>query len=517
MSILFKCKVCGKACAADAPGEACACGCGASLVAPQTSESDCVMVYKDGYPNEGLPITLDELGKQIAAGNFVPLDLILNNGNWQPLNMVFEMSAPASKDNVSSGEEIALKWKELPAAPGFPPPVYAGHGGLRDLASDFWHWFLRARKFHYMSPLQKTVYILVVLAFAAFLYTVLIGKVVNRILWKPAYIAVYNHNDHECTASLFRRKIKIAPRELGVFQDVFVSFPCKANLKLRPANGAKGETKSIKVPVRPGHDLVVNFGGEDVLGEYDLEIMSTLSLSGLLERELGRQIASLQSPDKTLEIQAELHELGKRVLQNSVEGVLLSDENYDFSMMGISRSIDYSEHAKQPAPSSVKLPLVMMNDRVSLKFKNASTDFRARNASMPCAFRVEFPSDFLPLPANRNNARLDKGKVTVKPIAGKAVQANIKYDESKNMVLTLSPLKGNVTAYVRHPIDMHKDFAGTWTYQATLCRSGANANKWKWTWKYDGRVKEKTAPGKAPRQFSMRVERDYAGNTTLKF
>ena len=208
--------------------------------------------------------------------------------------------------------------------------------------------------------------------------------------------------------------------------------------------------------------------------------------------------------------------------------MLISDGSYDLSKLGIVRSTDYSEHQKQAAPKA-KLPLVMMNDNMSLKFKNASIDFRPKNASMPCTFKIAFRSDFLPLPASMNNDLVPKfkaknakppkgkGRINVKPLKAEVVQASIKYDASRNMTLTFTPLKGNVTAYVEYPIDKDKDFAGTWTYQATLCRSGANAGKWKWTWKYNGKATEKTAPGKAPRQFSMRVERDYAGNTTLKF
>ncbi|MBO4512446.1 MAG: hypothetical protein J5746_06740 [Victivallales bacterium] len=533
MAILFKCKVCGRACVAGAPGEECACACGALQAAPQASEEDCALVYKDGYPNEGLPITLGELGKQIAEGNFVPLDLIFYNGIWQPLNMVFEIPATPEVE-VSSGDEIALKWKELPAAEGFPPPSYGGPGRLRGLASDLWHGFLRMRKFRYMTPMQKTVYILIVLVFASALYTFLLGRLINRILWKPAYVVVYNHNDCECNATLrktgfIRREITVQPKSLGVFQDVFVPFPLQANLKLRPSAGKQGETRYSKVPVGPGHDIVVNFGGDEVFGEYDLTILETLSLNGLFERDLGKQIAALQGPDKALAIQNELHDMGKHVMQNAVDGMLISDGSYDFSMLGIGRSTDYLEHKKQNAPKE-KLPLIMMNDKASMKFKNASIEFRPRNASMPCTFKIVFPSDFLPLPASMNNdlapkfkaknvkpPKGGKGRINVKPLKAEVVQASIKYDTSKNMILTFTPLKGNVMAYVEYPIDKDKDFAGTWTYQATLCRSGANANKWKWTWKYNGKATEKTAPGKAPRQFSMSVERDYAGNTTLKF
>ncbi|MBQ7176876.1 MAG: hypothetical protein IJS08_05605, partial [Victivallales bacterium] len=472
MAILFKCKVCGRACVAGAPGEECSCVCGALDTAPQASDADCALVYKDGYPNEGLPITLGELGKQIAEGNFVPLDLIFYNGIWQPLNMVFDI--PATPDvEVSSGDEIALKWKELPAVEGFPRPVYGGPGRLSGLVTDLWHGFLRMRKFRYMTPMQKTVYILIVLVLASALYTFLLGRLINRILWKPAYVVVYNHNDCECKATLrktgfIRREIIVQPKSLGVFQDVFVPFPMQASLKLRPVPGKQGETRSSKVPVGPGHDMVVNFGGDDVFGEYDLDILETLSLNGLFERDLGKQIAALQEPDKALAIQTELHDMGKHVMQNAVDGILISDGSYDFSMLGIVRSTDYLEHQKQAVPKA-KLPLIMMNNKASMKFKNASIEFRPRNASMPCTFKIVFPSNFLPLPANMNNELMPKfkaknakppkggkGKVNVKPLKAEVVQASIKYDASKNMILTFTPLKGNVTAYVEYPIDKDK-------------------------------------------------------------
>ncbi len=494
---------------ASAPGGAVSCSCGAVMEAPAASESDCVLVYKDGFPNEGLPITLDELGRQVAAGGFVPLDLIHYNGIWQPLNMVFNMpEQPEIK--VDTRDEIALKWKELRPAPGFASSGSVNMGGIKGVLNDLWHWFLRMRKFRYKTPMQKIAYVLAFLVLAFLLYTFLVGKLLNRILWRPAYVAVYNSGDSELKARLMGRKLNIAPGNVGVFQDLFVSFPGSHTLKL---NGADGK-KSIRVPVRPDFDVLVNPGGSGAIGEYDLAECGKMSLDTAVVKKLSRQIASLSGPDALNEVLRELHDMGDKVYQGRIDDVLLSDASYDLSHIGIARSIEYSQREKRKTDRGDDRPIVMLDEKVKLSFANASTEFRSGRIEVPGTFSVVFDADFSPLD-KAAAAKAASDRVRVIPMKKAAVQANVRILEDGSVNLVLGGLKGNVFAFIKQ-IGREMEFTGNWIYTATLCKKGSNAGKWTWKWQYSGRALVH-AKDKAPRPFSMTVQRDYKGNTSVSY
>ena len=262
MPILFKCE-CG------APGmvpdeyagkEYTCTTCGHRGIIPEVSSDDCVLVYHSGFPNEGMVLDRQEFWDGIAAGEYLPNDLIFHEGAWKPLRMVYEMP-PQEGPQESSEPDLALQLSDLPPMPGFEK-----QGSIHPLriVRNFLHnsveWLKRKRSTKHKTTQQKTVYYVLVLIILIIGYFCGLGKVINFIRFRPAYVIVVNPDDETYTAKLAGREMELLPNGRVVFQDIFVSISSNKTLKLFKKSGEL--VYSVKVPIRPELDVLVSPGNK---------------------------------------------------------------------------------------------------------------------------------------------------------------------------------------------------------------------------------------------------------------
>lgn len=372
--------------------------CGHSGTIPEASAEDCVLVYRSGFPNEGMVLDRQEFWDGIAAGQYLPNDLVFHEGAWKPLRMVYEM--PAQEMPQESPEpDIALLLSDLPPMPGFEKQ---GTIHPMRMIKDFLHntleWTKRKRSTKHKTTKQKTVYYVLVLFILILGYFCGLGKVINFIRWRPAYVIVVNPDNETYTARLAGREMELLPNGKIVFQDIFVSVATNKTLKLYKSSGELAY--SVKVPVYPQLDVLVSPGDKLTFEAFSLEKQKEVRFNGKLLQDLVSEITQNKAPDALIKIENELRECVKKLRSDTVRGQIFTSEAYSFTYCGMTRSMDYTEKLrnqkqKQDAPPPPKPELV--NTTLPLSFGGCRINYHEDEKKSTYNITVDIRKPFLPV------------------------------------------------------------------------------------------------------------------------
>ncbi len=506
MPILFKCECGAPGMVPDEyAGKEYTCRtCGHSGVIPEVSADDCVLVYHSGFPNEGMVLDRQEFWNGIAAGQYLPNDLVFHEGAWKPLRMVYEM--PVQEMPQESPEpDIALQLSDLPPMPGFEKqgtihPMRI----ISDYMRNFVEWTKRKRSTKHKTARQKTVYYLLVLFILILGYFCGLGKVINFIRWRPAYVIVVNPDNETYTAKLAGREMELMPNGRTVFQDIFVSVATNKTLKLYKSSGELAY--SVKVPVYPLLDVLVSPGDKLSFDVFSLEKQKEVKFNGKLLQDLASEIAQNKAPNTLLKIENELRECAKKLHSDTVRGQIFTSEAYSFTHCGMARSMDYMEKMrnkkqKQETPPSPKPELV--NTTLSLTFGGCRINYNADVKKSTYNIVADIRKPFLPVKAEEL-AKQKKGLVA-SPFTGR-ITFDISHDpKGARKITATSALPGKMT--------MNKiDFNGQWRYLPVS--KPDSASTWQWTWNYDGMHTPKNKKAK-PQYLKINFTHGFDGKETL--
>ena len=504
MPILFKCE-CG------APGmvpdeyagkEYTCTTCGHRGIIPEVSADDCVLVYHSGFPNEGMVLDKQAFWDGIAAGQYLPNDLIFHEGAWKPLRMVYEMP-PQEGPQESPEPDLALLLSDLPPMPGFDKqgsihPMRI----IRNFLHNSVEWLKRKRSTKHKTTRQKTVYYVLVLIILIIGYFCGLGKVINFIRWRPAYVIVLNPDSEPYTAKLDGREMELPANGKVIFPDIFVSISSNKTLKIHKKTGELAY--SVKVPIRPELDVLVSPGNKLEFEVFSLEKQKEVKFNGRLLQELAGEITQNKAPTTLFKIENELRECAKKLRIDTVQGQIFTSEAYSFTYCGMTRSTDYMEKMrdkkqKEAAPTPKQ---ELVHTTIPLSFGGCRITYSPDAKKCTCNIAVDTGKPFLPFKAE-DLAKQKTGLVAT-PFRGR-LTFDLSHDAKGNRTINSSagiPAKALVEK---------REFNGTWRYLPVV---KPDATTWQWSWNYDGNHAPKFKKGK-PQYLKINFTHGFDGKEKL--
>ena len=484
MPILFKCE-CGAPgmVSEEYAGKQYTCrSCGHSGIIPEHSAEDCVLVYRSGFPNEGMVLDKEEFWNELVAGNYHPNDLIYHEDAWKPLRMVYEMpELPPPQE--SSDPDIALRLSELPPMPGFekqgsihPMQILSRH--VRNAVE----WLKRKRSTKHKTVGQKAVYYILVLFILVLGYFCGLGRLINYVRWRPAYVLVVNPDNERYKVVLGGEERDLMPNSRAVFQDIFVSTSSHKLVKLLKENGELAY--SVKVPIRPGLDVMVSPGDKLTFGSFSPEKAKEVKFNGKLLLDLASELSQNKAPETLLKIGNELLECVKKVRNEDVRGQVFTSKRYSFNYCGMMRSTDYSDRmrSKEKVETVAKPELVC--DSISFTFGVCRVNYHVDPKKSGYNLTVDIRQPFIPV--NATEAAKQKKGLTLSPISGKLTFDIVPDEKGVLKITTNTPLAGKAMVN-------KLEFNGQWRYTTAL---KPNEKAWQWSWSYEGMHSPKYKKGK---------------------
>jgi hypothetical protein len=504
--LLFKC-TCGKACCAqeaEAGKKVICTHCGEEIPVPSVSDTDCLLIFRRGDPDNGQAMTSTEFQHLLNRGELYSYDLLKKDGEWVPLGKVYELPAPPAVEMDRTITEIALDFQDLPPVEGFAKvprkkkrtpkfdvaeitPSQTGAAAPRPPLN------LKKK----ISDTIKTIIVVSILLFGG----LRLGRIINFVLKRVSNVMVVNTFDAPCKFKLSGYEWQELPKNTYITQpDVYVAFSCKKKMLfmesvLDPLTGLPDKTKegtpdvpleppSMRVPIKPGADTVVNPGGRAVFGVYDFSNLASLSLSSPELKSLSTELAQAKPPVSALKVIQQIQELVKDTYKESRQDVFFTSKDYDFDSLGIVRNQDFS--APQDETKEVEKPplsLVYPAAR-TLNFRNGSVLFDPNNVETERSIAL-VSREFKPKPGYS--------------VTGGAPRLQIRYEKSF-LVLQLSGLQGDVKG------PQNAAYKAQWTYVARMDKAG------KWTWLWTAKYQKTGAGKKAPEEKTLTI--DQAGKET---
>ncbi|NLF94523.1 MAG: hypothetical protein GX564_11615 [Oligosphaeraceae bacterium] len=473
--LVFKCK-CGNACSAsdNAVGNKIVCPqCQEDIPVPDASDADCALIFCSGDPDGGHPITLLNLQHKINSGELHSFDLIWQANNWLPLGEIYPLPPPPEVYVDDSLPELALNFDDLPAVEGFP--------GLPNRTTKKKSRIRKARPgksapSEPQSLRQKIWQVLRIVAVLAILCWGGIrgGRILNFILKKPSNILVINTFDRDLRAKIMNYDWQECIKSGNVvFADLYVALPCRKKMRFEPltlpapASGQETTTPaaeplspaSLRVPLRPNCDTIVNPGGRGIFGVYDFSQLPELTLQTPELRNLSREIAEGREPVSASKVCQQIQELAAELFIEKRTDEFFSSRDFRTDKLGINRAAfaDSGQAPKSPSelpPLSLAYPL-----QQNLSFKNGSVRFDPDNERTERTIMLT-SKEFTPA----------KGL----SVTSGSPRLSFRYD-GHGLRLQMTGLKGKV-------LDQNKkSFDADWNYEAVL-----QTGKWscKWTAKY---------------------------------
>ena len=479
MPILFKCECGAPGVVPDeSAGQNYTCHtCGRTGVIPSESSDDCVLVFKDGFPNEGVPYDKADFLVKLSERFFTGHDLVFVNGAWIPISVVYEVPAlPAPPP--PNGVEIATTFAELPPVPG----VYA------EAMKKSPKRHARRMKFLTSKVLPAVAILLVVL------YFVLFKPLMNRRRWRCAYVMVFNPDSKAYTAELAGRKQTLPANGSCQFQDLMPWFFGKRTLVLTAPDGSI--IYKVKVPLLPDYDVVVSPEAKLKLDAFESDVQRNDSAESVKTDALLKELDANAVPASLHSIGNELYDIGIKQHINSLDNVIFSSSQYSFSHIGLTRSPKYMEKRKTANLQRPGKP-ELVRGGIRFNIQNANFIFDLNEKNSP--FTLKLPKG-VKLPPKQvcefiKKSQTDKG---VKPEALISVQQSSKADtlfvsyEAKgakmNVVMEFS---GEVAS------KQHR-YSGKWKYTAVQTLSGTDSGKWNWDWRFNGKLVTKYSGAQQP-------------------
>ncbi|MDD4538631.1 MAG: hypothetical protein PHT80_06415 [Lentisphaeria bacterium] len=536
--ILFKC-ACGLPVMAPdgSGGRQCNCGgCGALLTVPAESDPDCVLIYRNGLPEEGQVLTVEQFQGMVDAGGLKANDLIWYQDIWMPLGEVFEMPDAGALAPVS-GPELAMHLAELPPMPldGVAPtplPVPKSKPKkARRIRPRKKIKFTLFRQFDQPGAKKRTV--LVQVAYYAAVVVVLIlgynlglGKILNYALHRPAYVLVCNGGSEDYDVRLLGQEKWVSAGGSTVFQDLYVSGTRHKTLEVAKSGG--GEVlKRVKVPIKPGMDVVVNLDSKQEFAVFDLAAVGKLRLPGKDIANLEEELSTGKDPSSVFSLSSKIRGLAAPLLLERKTDEIITSHQYDLSKMPIFRSSDYlarttakaqkaAEKAKKDAekakdagtavpaakevetetPKRILLPKVQQE----LKFQNVTLQYDPDKPRNDFSLNLDFKKAFQPMAVKTHVETRDETieKKTGRKITKTTVKTTVK--------TTINPIKGKTVAKVTFAKDKlevsfslpgkveekgRKSYNGNWSYYASMALAGKDKDNWRWNWKFTDTGKKK--------------------------
>ena len=466
--ILFPCQSCSKTLCVDddCAGQRQPCPyCQASNNVPAESMADCCLVYQSPKQPAGQPMTMQEVQALLEAGRLNANDLIWTDQTWRPLAQVLglTMSEAAPKTDQP---EIALRFEELMPLPGCEPlprrtkektrtkktRKSSQTAGATDAVP------LRER-------LKRLVFLLVALAVVAF-GVVRALRIYNYATGRFATVMLINDTDDNIAFELpfsDMETVRAFAQSAAARENLVVGIPCRKKLKIRRIEGEPFESdplswplvEEFSVPIRPGHNTVVNYGRAPLPVYCNLQQM--FEGSDLVPEQLCQaavaEIAEGKTPGKLEELYNSVQQQLESHFVETTTALSMTDQEYDFSALAIPDG-DRPEEIVKSFPLPEKQLLQARS--ITRQFRNGSLVFR--NAEIE-NLTVKLPS------------------ATFRPLNGQPVtftaEGTITFRRNENGVLLAElPLS------LKDDGNLPKRFHGVWTYQAKREPGG----QWTWGW-----------------------------------
>ncbi len=504
--LLFKCK-CGKACCVqDAEaGQKAICGhCGEEIQVPLDSDVDCILLFRRGDPDAGQALTSTDFQHLLNRGELYSYDLVWKDGEWLPLGKVYELSPPPAIEMDSSIAEITLDFQDLPPVEGhakvpkkkkrmvkFDLPVMttAGEQEARRPVN------LKKRILNGI----KTFIILTVLFFGG----IRLGRIVNFILKRVSNVMVINTFDVPCKFKISGYDWQDLPKNTHMTQsDVYVAFSCRKKIVFAESNldpltgmprseaepfiGTALDPPSMRVPIKPGYDTVVNPGGRAAFGVYDFSILDGLSLSSAELKSLSTELEQAKPPVSVLKVIQQIQNLVKDTYKESRKDLFFSSKDFNLDALGIIRNQDFSTpkgKADADAETNKKPPLSLVYPVArTMNFRNGSILFDPETLETERSITL-VSREFLPKQGYS--------------VTGAAPRLQIRY-EKNFLVLQLS----NLTGTVKGP--QNAVYNAQWNYLARMNKAG------QWTWLWTAKYQQPGTGKKAPEERILTIDQNGA-------
>ncbi len=540
-------------------GRQCSCGgCGATLTVPAESDPECVLIYRSGLPEEGQVQTVEHFQGMVDAGELKANDLIWYQDIWMPLGEVFEMPEAGASVPAAGVLDLAMHLAELPpmpldgVTPAPPPEPKSKPKKARRIRPRKKIEFTLFRQFDQPGAKKRTV--LVQVAYYAVVVVVLIlgynlglGKILNYALHRPAYVLVCNGGADDYDLRLMGQEKWISAGGSTVFQDLYVSGTRHKTLELAKSGG--GEVlKRVKVPIKPGMDVVVNLDSKQEFAVYDLVAVGKQRLPDKDMANLLEELSTGKDPSSIFALSSKIRGLAAPLLLERKRDDIITSHQYDLSKMPIFRSSDYlarttgkaekaaakakkdaekakaagaapaAQKAETATPKRILLPKVQQE----LKFQNVTLLYDPDKPRNDFTLNLDFKKGFTPMNVKTHVETRDETiekkigkktttttvkttvKTTINEIKGKA-GAKVTFEKDK-LLLSLSLPNATVK-------EGDKPYSGKWDYSASMALMGKDKDTWHWSWKFTG-----SAPadkGKKTGQ-TMVMTIDQTGKTSIK-
>ena len=443
--------------------------CGHEGVIPSESSDDCVLVFKDGFPNEGTPYDKSDFLTKLSERFFTGHDLVFVKGSWLPISVVFD-APPLPAPPPPVGDEIASTFAELPPIPG----VYA----------DYLKKQPKLRKLN-VKLLLRTV-LPAALALLIISYFLIFKPIRNKVKLRCSYVLVFNPDSKNYVAELGGKKLNLPANSTCLFQDMVPWFYGKKSLRIKEQGGAVAY--NVKVPLLPHYDLVVSPGKKLKFETYEEAYQRNLKSESVKTDAVIKELAANAVPASLHSICHELYDIGIKQHINSLDDEIFSSAQYSFGLIGIRRSEKYMEKHKN---ENLQRPGKAELARKGIKFKieNASFvfDVNDRNTN----YTLNLPKD-----SRFPDIKICDGikKFKIKKQNPDTYIATQQSTNPKQISVSFDAKGEKMTAVMefKAAIPLKKEtITCTWKYKATQFLSGPNNGKWCWEWHYIGYVVQK--------------------------
>ena len=450
--------------------------CGRTGVVPSESSDECVLVFKDGFPNEGVPYDKADFLAKLSERFFTGHDLVFVNGAWIPICVVYE--SPAKPEPPPPiGDEIATTFAELPPIPG----VYAEKvKNSPKMKGDKVKFLLK-----YVLP--AALVLLVVAYFALF------KPLRNKSQWRCSYVMVFNPDGKDYNVSLLGQTQILPANSSCVFQDLFPWFSGTKDLVIAEQGGAVAY--SIKVPLLPDYDVIVSPGGKLKFDTFEYNSAAIANESVKVD-SLVTELAENLPPASLHAIGGELYDIGLKQHLNTLDNQLFSSAQFSFSRIGLLRSAKYSEKRKDANLESPGKP-ELVKGALQFNVSNGSIDFAVNDKGRP--FAVNLPKG-VKLPSAKvceavrkfqtDNGTAEEAVISVLP-SSKAEQISVSYPEKGAKLQAVMEFRGDLAS------KQHK-YSGMWKCTIVWHLSGADSGKWQWEWRFNGKLVPKYSTSPQP-------------------
>lgn len=506
--ILFQCK-CGAVHRVDAQYAGgtmqCPC-CGAQIPIPLESDPNCVLIYKAGESEDGIPMHLDTVRLQLVSGELSDTELIWDNSTWRPLGEYMGMNQGAALETVMPGDaekprltlkrdtapqddneeeiEIAESLEDLTpiqqvrkvakVEKANPEKNTAGKKRFR-LA--FWKKKqVEAAKDDAASgeeqPKKKRggkIYytIQVVLGILAITvgYKLGFGPLISKARNMPSFVIVQNHEPYEYIAQLGWRRLKQDIYKNGMCSfEIYVGMSEKQTLRVNPKEPGQGEAYKVKVPVRPGGTIIVNLKQLGDYGLFDPSSVGGKKLAAGDVDKLEKEFAAFAAPQTVVKLNRDIRDLVRPAFKGTKNDLFFVDTQYDLQNIPVfDRTPNKKEGEKKEEKPVVKKDMVVFPPVRRLNYGNGYAVYDHTDPE-----RVE-RGVYL----NVKNIVLSKTRT----IPGGRILLELRGD--KNVLNLSARIQSSVT-------DSGAKFTGEWRYSAAMSNSGDAKGRWKYQWQFVG-------------------------------